>query len=335
MILVTGATGLVGGHLLWHLLQTNDTVVATKRNNSNLEPLKKIFSFYADSYEVFFDRIQWRVADVNDFKSLADAMIGIDIVYHCAAIVSLSNGMDDIINTNVRGTANIVNASIDAKVEKFCFVSSIAACGHESNMNLITENTPIGQISQRSAYAQSKYYSEQEVWKGIEKGLNAVIVNPGVILGYSGTNRGSSELFAAVRKGLPFYTLGGSGYVDVEDVVNLMIQLTNSTISGERFILVGENCSNKEIIDWIAEGYNKMKPQFLIGRQLLVVIGLVGELYQKLSGRPAKLDRTMARSASNRSWYSNEKIILQTSFQFTAIDKCIKKVCVFENKCRL
>ncbi len=335
MILVTGATGLVGGHLLWHLLQSNDTVIATKRVNSNLAPLKKIFSFYSSSYEFFFNKIQWRIADVNDELSITNAMAGIDIVYHCAAIVSLSNGLDDIINTNVKGTANIVNAAIDAGIKKFCFVSSIAACGHETVQRLISEKTPIGDVSLRSAYAQSKYYSEQEVWKGIEKGLNAVIVNPGVILGYSGTDRGSSELFATVRKGLPFYTLGGSGYVAVDDVVKIMIKLTNSDVAGERFILVAENCSNREVIGWMAEGYGKRKPQILIGRKLLVSIGFFAELYQKLSGRPAKLDRNMAQSASNRSWYSNEKIKLQTSFQFSTIEKCIKDVCAFENRVRL
>lgn len=334
MILVTGATGLVGGHLLWHLLQSNDTVVATKRANSNLDPLKKIFSFYSQSGVSVFNKIQWRIADVNDELSICNAMIDIDVVYHCAAIVSLSNGLDDIISTNVKGTANIVNAAIDAGVQKFCFVSSIAACGHETDQRLITEISPIGDVSLRSAYAQSKYYSEQEVWKGIDKGLNAVIVNPGVILGYSGTDRGSSELFATVRKGLPFYTLGGSGYVAVDDVVKVMIELINSNVVGERFILVAENCSNKEVIGWMAEGYGKRKPQILIGRKLLVTIGFFAELYQKISGRSAKFDRSLARSASNRSWYSNKKIKNQTSYQFKTIENCIKQVCVFENSAR-
>ncbi|MBP6610628.1 MAG: hypothetical protein KA206_06005, partial [Paludibacter sp.] len=194
--------------------------------------------------------------------------------------------------------------------------------------------SPIGDVSLRSAYAQSKYYSEQEVWKGIDKGLNAVIVNPGVILGYSGTDRGSSELFATVRKGLPFYTLGGSGYVAVDDVVKVMIELINSNVVGERFILVAENCSNKEVIGWMAEGYGKRKPQILIGRKLLVTIGFFAELYQKISGRSAKFDRSLARSASNRSWYSNKKIKNQTSYQFKTIENCIKQVCVFENSAR-
>ncbi len=332
MILVTGATGLVGGHLLWHLLQNNITVTATKRSTSNLEPLRKLFSFYTPHADAYLRRIQWRIADVCDEKSITDALKGIETVYHCAAVVSLSNGSDEIIKTNVDGTANIVNAALKNKVKRFCFVSSIAACGHATDNNLINENTELTNIESRSVYSRSKYFSEQEVWKGIRAGLNAVIVNPGVILGYSGTDKGSSELFARVRKGLPFYTLGGSGYIDVQDVVKIMIQLTNSTTSGERFILVAENCSNKDIINWMADGFDKKRPKICINRKTMLAIGFISEIVGRVFRFTPTLDRSMARSASNRSYYSNQKIIELTQFQFTPMEKCIKEVCGFEKK---
>lgn len=332
MILVTGATGLVGGHLLWHLLQNNITVTATKRSTSNLEPLRKLFSFYTPHADAYLRRIQWRIADVCDEKSITDALKGIETVYHCAAVVSLSNGSDEIIKTNVDGTANIVNAALKNKVKRFCFVSSIAACGHATDNNLINENTELTNIESRSVYSRSKYFSEQEVWKGIRAGLNAVIVNPGVILGYSGTDKGSSELFARVRKGLPFYTLGGSGYIDVHDVVKIMIQLTNSTTSGERFILVAENCSNKDILNWMADGFDKKRPKICINRKTMLAIGFISEIVGRVFRFTPTLDRSMARSASNRSYYSNQKIIELTQFQFTPMEKCIKEVCGFEKK---
>ncbi|MBV5342536.1 carboxypeptidase regulatory-like domain-containing protein, partial [bacterium] len=144
---------------------------------------------------------------------------------------------------------------------------------------------------------RSKYYSEQEVWKGIRAGLNAVIVNPGVILGFSGTDKGSSELFARVRKGLPFYTLGGSGYIDVQDVVKIMIELTNSTFVAQRYILVAENCSNKDILSWMADGYGKKKPGICINKKTLLAIGSISELLGKVFGFTPTLDRSMARSA--------------------------------------
>lgn len=330
MILVTGATGLVGGHLLWHLLQQNITVKAIKRPTSNLESLRKIFSFYTPHADAFLRRIQWRTADVCDEKSISDALLGIEIVYHCAAVVSLGNGSEELIATNVNGTANIVNAAVKNKVKRFCFVSSIAACGQTAGEELITETTEITEIENHSAYSRSKYLSEQEVWKGIRAGLNAVIVNPGVILGFSGTDKGSSELFARVRKGLPFYTLGGSGYVDVQDVVKIMMELTNSAITAERYILVAENCSNKDILSWLADGYGKRKPFICINRKTLLTFGSISEMLAKIVGFTPTLDRSMARSASNRAYYSNAKIKNELKYQFNPIEKCIREICDFD-----
>jgi nucleoside-diphosphate-sugar epimerase len=332
MILVTGATGLVGGHLLWHLLQQNITVTAIKRPTSNLEPLREIFNLYTPQADAFLRRIQWRIADVCDEKSISDALLGVETVYHCAAVVSLSNGGDELIATNVNGTTNIVNAALKNNVKHFCFVSSIAACGHTNGEELITESTKIENIENRAAYSRSKYYSEQEVWKGIKAGLNAVIVNPGVIFGFSGTDKGSSELFARVRKGLPFYTLGGSGYVDVQDVVKIMIELTNNNIVAERYILVAENCSNKDILSWMADGYGKKKPSICINKKTLLAIGSISELLGKVFGFTPTLDRSMARSASNRAYYSNAKIINELKYPFNPIEKCIQEICDFDKK---
>jgi len=332
MILVTGATGLVGGHLIWHLLQQNITVTAVKRPTSNLEPLRKIFGFYTPHVDAFIRRIQWRDADICNEKLVSEALLGIETVYHCAAVVSLNNGGNDLIATNVNGTANIVNAALRNNVKRFCFVSSIAACGHTTGEDLITESTKVENIENRAAYSRSKYYSEQEVWKGIRAGLNAVIVNPGVILGFSGTDKGSSELFARVRKGLPFYTLGGSGYVDVQDVAKIMIELTNSTVVAERYILVVENCSNKDILTWMADGYDKKKPSICINKKTLLAIGSISEMLGKIFGFNPTLDRSMARSASNRAYYSNAKIINELKYKFNPIEKCIQEICDFDKK---
>jgi nucleoside-diphosphate-sugar epimerase len=170
------------------------------------------------------------------------------------------------------------------------------------------------------------------VWKGIHAGLNAVIVNPGVILGYSGSDKGSSELFARIRKGLPFYTHGGSGYIDVQDVVKLMIELTNSTITAERYILVAENCSNKDVLSWMADGYGKRQPTIGINKKFMLAIGAISEIAGKILPFTPILDRSLAQSASNRAYYSNRKIVELTQFQFNSIEKCINEVCVFDIK---
>lgn len=327
MILVTGATGLVGGHLLWHLLNQYDRVIALKRESSNILPISKIFSFYTDRPEDFLQRIEWRTADINDRAALDNVLKDVDEIYHCAAVVSLNKGSKELMDTNVEGTRNMVESALKANIAKFCYVSSIAACGFASGTAMIDEQTPWSENEHKTMYALSKYNAEQEVWAGIKNGLNAVIVNPGVILGFSGTESGSSLIFSQVRKGLIFYTLGGSGYVDVRDVVRAMMQLMENNIFAQRFVLVGENLSNKDIVTMMADGFGKPRPFINVTKELLLVIGFVAEILGKVFRFNSLIDRSFARSATNRSYYSSKKIVSLLNFRFTPIAQCIKDVC--------
>lgn len=329
MILVTGATGLVGGHLLWHLLQENAKVVAIKRNSSNLSSLQTIFRFYNDDFDKYKDNIEWRIADVLDEAGLVNAFDNVDVVYHCAAVVSLASAGEVMIDTNVRGTKNIVDVSLKNKVAKLCFVSSIAACGHVKDTDFVTEKDRWFDGDKRSAYSRSKFYSEAEIWKGIERGLNAVIVNPGVILGVSGTHTGSAQLFLQVKKGLMFYTNGGSSYIDVKDVVKCMIMLVKADVSAERFILSAGNYSNKEILSWIADGFSKARPSILVPKSVLLSLGFLLEILSNIFRFKPVLDIAMARTASNRTYYSNQKIIDTIGYEFNPIHLCIQEVCEF------
>jgi len=329
MILVTGATGLVGGNLIWHLLQENDRVAAIRRPTGNLKALNTIFSFYTSTPELELAKIDWIIADVLDEDSIDVAMQGITTVYHCAAVVTLGNDTLKLEETNVKGTHNIVRAALKNKITKLCFVSSIAACGKSNDGTPIDENSCWTDSPTLSLYSRSKYYSEQEVWQGINKGLNAVIVNPGVILGVSGTGTGSSQLFIQVNKGLMFYTKGGSGYVDVRDVVKAMMLLTKSEISGQRFILVGENCSHRDVLNWISDGLGTRHPFICIGKRVFLLFAFLSEFIGNTFHIHPLIDRVTARSTTNRSYYSSTKIEHAINFQFTPIEKCIKGICRF------
>ena len=330
MILVTGATGFLGGHLLWHLLQKNENVVAICRKSSNMNGLETILSFYSSEPKALLSRVEWRFADLNDLSTIENALEGIHIVYHCGAVVSLGGIDTAILETNVIGTRNLVNVVLKSGIELFCFVSSIAACGMNSDADFVDEMSPWKDKKNLSLYAKSKYYSEQEVWKGVQKGLKAVIVNPGVILGPFGTNSGSALLFNHVRKGLNFYTNGGSGYVDVRDVVKVMVQLVEKQLYGERYILVGENCSNKEVLYWIADAYAKSRPYIPISFGLLYVIALIAEILAKIFPFQPLVDRGTARSACNRSYFSNQKISKALDYRFIPIKQCVQDVCAFD-----
>lgn len=332
MILVTGATGLVGGNLLWFLLQQNEQVVAIRRESSQLDSLRTIFSFYSSTPDIYLKRIIWRTADVLDYPSLISAFENITIVYHCAAVVSLGKKDDLLRETNVTGTKNIVNASLLRNVKKLCFVSSIAACGVNPLSGKIDETGKWNNLLQHSLYAESKFLSETEVSNGNEKGLNTVIVNPGVILGVSGNDMGSSEIFSRVRRGLIFYTAGSSGYVDVQDVAKAMIELTNAEISGENFILVAENISNRKLLDTIAKYYGKRSPFIGINKNILILAGIICELLGLLLKKSIRFDRGTAKSITNQTTYSCEKIKNKIGYEFKPIESCIKEICDFQLK---
>ncbi|MEI6555454.1 MAG: NAD-dependent epimerase/dehydratase family protein [Paludibacter sp.] len=332
MIVVTGATGLVGGHLLWHLLQGHERVSAIRRKTSSMIPLRTIFRFYTENPDDFLGRIDWIEADIMNYQSVLSAFENKSVVYHCAAMVSLGSTDSELLETNITGTRNVVEACLKNRVKKLCFVSSIAACGKVENEQLIDEKTLWVDSPQQLAYSRSKFFSEQEVWKGIEKGMKAVIVNPGIILGVSGMNGGSSELFARMQKGLIFYTNGCRGYVDVQDVVKIMIQLTESDISGERFVLVGNNCSNKDILSWMADGFGRRRPFIGIGKNMMLIIGYFFEITGKLFGFKPLIDTGTARSATGISLYSSEKVRQKLGYNFNSIEKCIEDVCRFRSE---
>ncbi|MDR3706288.1 MAG: SDR family oxidoreductase [Paludibacteraceae bacterium] len=325
-ILLTGATGMLGAHLLWHLLQKGARVRALKRKRSDFEQTELIFHFYNDKLSRYVKQIEWVEGDVLDVLSVEKAMQGIDTVYHCAAKVSFSNQEDNLTDINVKGTQHVVDAALKNGVRRFCFVSSIGALSASVKEGMVDECCFGIVEANGSAYSRSKYYSEKIVCDAIDKGLPAVIVNPGVIMGYAKPGNGTMQLFTMVRNGLQVYTNGGSGYVCVDDVCRAMILLTESVITGERFILVSENLSNHELLNMIADSLKVGRPFINAFRPLLMSVAWVMEIIQKITGKKAFIDRATARVTLNRTYYSSEKINHRIGFEFTPIQACVEKI---------
>ena len=257
MILVTGGTGLVGSHLLYKLLQGKAKVRAIYRREKTLETVKRVFSFYSKSPNKLFDSIEWIQADITDIPSLEHALKDIIYVYHCAAFVSFEpDKYYQLRKINIEGTANVVNLCLDQKIKKLCYVSSVAALGNSTNNKKIDEETYWNPEEENSVYGITKYGAEMEVWRGIQEGLQAVIVNPTVIIGPGIWSHGSGYLIKKVYTGMSYYTKGSIGLVDIHDVVNIMTELMSSNISNERFILISENWSYKEFFNYIAKNLN-------------------------------------------------------------------------------
>lgn len=325
MILVTGGTGLVGSHLIYSLVTSGETPVVLKRSSSDISKTKKVFSYYSDDAENLFNKIKWVDGDILDYTSVLDAMEGITNVYHTAASVSFqSSDKNNLIATNIKGTANIVNAALEKKINKLLHVSTTGALGRADNNDIITEDNHWNS-RKSSVYSTSKYHAEMEVWRGIAEGLNAVIINPSIILGPGDWNSGSSKLFSTMYNGLKFYSFGSNGFVDIVDVAKAMLLLMNSKISDERYIINSENISYKQFFLWMAESLNISPPKYKATKFLSKIVWRLLWAKGLITGKKSTITRETAETASQLYNYSNDKFVKKTSFKFMPIRESLEK----------
>lgn len=332
MILVTGGTGLVGSYLISELISRGERVRALVRPGRHVDELKRLLAFFHCT-DTQVSLVEWVEGDITDPYSLQLAIKDVEKVYHCAAVVSFDpREHKKMIHTNVEGTGNIVNACLINGVRKLCHVSSISSLGRPELEGVIDETAKWKTSKRNSGYAISKYGAEREVWRGIEEGLNAVIVNPSVILGAGYNPKATNRLFHAIDKMVPFYNSGVNGYVDVRDVVNAMILLMDSPVSGERYVLNSENLSLKQLLTIVAELLGKKPPYIPVGRPMLSIAWRIEWVRSRIMGATALITRENMRSARAKSFYSAEKFSKQFNYTFIPIRKTLEDAFVLLGK---
>jgi nucleoside-diphosphate-sugar epimerase len=317
MILVTGASGLVGLHLIKQLSEENIPIRALYYSC-----IPKLLDNTIEK------NIEWFQCDVLDIISLEKAFTSITQVYHCAAMVSYDQRLHEKMKeVNIEGTANVVNFSIEKNIKKLIHVSSIAAIGKEEDDSLITEKTEWIKNGYTSTYSESKFYSEMEVFRGIGEGLNAAILNPAIILGEGNWDRSSSNLFKIVHDEFPYFTNGKTAWVDVKDVVKAMILLMHSEVNNERYILSAGNFSFKEIFTMMALSMNKKPPYRFAAKWMTALVWRLAFVKSILTGKVATITKETAHSAQQISNYDNSKFLKQfPNFSFEKIELTIDRI---------
>jgi len=324
MILVTGGTGLVGSHLLFRLVEDGHSVRAIHRKSSNLNQTKKTFSCYSEKATELFEKIEWMVADINDLPALEIAFKGVTHVYHCAALISFDpKAYRSLRKINTRGTANVVNLCLSNSVEKLCYVSTIGTIGKSLNGAMATEETEWIEAD-ANVYALTKYAAEMEVWRGSQEGLTVVMTNPGIIIGPSVWNQGSGALFTTANRGLNYYPPGGTGFISVNDVVKMMIQLMESSIKNERYIAVAENLTYHEILKRITKELGKNPPKKQLKFWQLEVFRFADSVWCAVTGKKRKMTKSTIQSLKNRQIFDNQKVIQDLNFEFEDLSKILK-----------
>jgi dihydroflavonol-4-reductase len=315
MILVTGATGFLGSQVAKQLAAQGAGLVCIKRKTSRIPAMLAPLN------------ISWVDADVTDFFSLEDAFQNVTQVYHCAARVSF-NPADkaQMLKTNISGTANIVNLCIEYNA-RLVHVSSIVAIGPSKLNSIITEENHLEETPATDGYAISKYESEMEVWRGVAEGLEAVVVNPSIIIGADAGNQGSGKIFYGIKKGLKFYTTGICGFVDVADVATCMIKLMQSSARSQRYIINAENISFKNLFAQTAHQLGVKPPSILVKPWMLNLVSGFSSVVAAVTGKPPALDPVSAKAAFQNNSYSNDKIRKAVDINFKPVDQTVSEIC--------
>ena len=329
MILISGATGFLGSHLLKTLcLQNAEPIKAMYRSKEKKSyTIQFLKTLLPESHLNRIENISWVKADILDIYQLESAFAGVEQVYHCAAWVGNAQKNYNLMRQiNIEGTANMVNLAISFNIKKFCHVSSVAALGKYPDKVLIDEQAPRDSDRYCSRYSITKYGAEMETWRASQEGLDVVIVNPAVILGAGFFDSGSGLIFDKVLNNFKFYPPKQTGFVYVDDVTQAMTKLMSSTIKNQRYILVAENISFKGLMDNIAEVFNRKKPNFKAGKPLLYLLWL----FQKIIGifKPLKTQVTLntIKQIHSKRVFDNQKSIHDLEFKYTPIDKAINLI---------
>ena len=322
MILVTGATGILGRVIVLELLKRGKTVRATKRKSSNLQEVRKSFQFYTETPNEYFDSIEWIEVDFEDIHSLQNALNGVEEVYHCAAKVSFHpKDEKKMYQTNIEGTKQLLFACQNSSVKKFLFVSSIAVLDGLNENGELDESSDFNSKIDHSAYAISKHFSEMEVWRASAEGLNTVIVNPGLIIGSGNWKESSGTLFMEFEKN--DYTFsGGTSYVDVRDVAQISIELMEKNIFGERFILVSESAKYEEIGNSIRQKLGK-SPMKLLPNFVLKVGFYLNLLFGWLFSPLKMANKLNVQSVTEFNKISNKKIKEKLNYEFIPLEESL------------
>ena len=321
MILITGATGIVGSHILADLLAQNKRVRAMVRSESNRQAIEQLIRFRKlDTTNLFYV-----IGDVLDPASIQEAMLGCTEVYHCAARVSFRpKDKNMLFETNVHGTANVVDACLNEGIERLCYISSTTALGDQTIEGKLKEESIWVSDKGRSGYSISKRYSELEVWRGKQEGLNAVIVNPGIVIGAGNWGESSTSIILTCENGMRFFPSESNGFVAATDVAKFCIESMATGRFDQRYVLIGENVSYKRLFSSITGEFGSPAPKFALSKMIAEPARMVLRALDLIGINPFTMTSENLDSAYRKVVYNNERA-KKTGFSFRLIDDAIKE----------
>lgn len=321
MVLVTGATGLLGRVIVLELIKKGKKVRACKRSGSNLADIKNSYRYYSSKADFYFDLIDWVDLDFSNHQSLYDALKDITEVYHCAAKISFDpKDWEEVLETGIVYTRNLLRACLQMRIKKFLFVSSAATLHiNKKDMELrINENQS---KKKYSPYVISKYFCEKMVWSAHKDGLNAVIISPGMIIGSGNWEKENSQLLDVFLKSRITFP-GGTSCVDVRDVSTLAVRLMEENIFGEQFYISAENALYKDLAYELRKTAGLSKP-IIINKKILNILKYLRPILKIVDRKARFLTDENIEFVCDHQYHSGKKIKSKMQYHFYSASESI------------
>ena len=315
--LVTGATGFLGSRVVHTLLNAGFKVRIYRRKTSNLILLESVAA-----------ELEHSIGDITDEAALSAAMKEIQIVFHVAGNVRF--GSKSLDRVNVQGTTAVVNTAINSRIERLVHTSSVSAVGASAE-GPSDESTKWETTSELWPYGRSKTLAELEILKGVHQGLDAVMVNPGLIFGPD-HSKGKAlnvthEYALKIRdRSIRAYPSGGTNVVDVDDVAAGHLAALKHGETGARYILGSENLTWKAIFTQLAKAMGTSPPKISIPYPLALVAGSAADFWSAVTGRNFAFGRSAARYTLKNRQYSNLRAIQELGCSFRPFSETAQRV---------
>ena len=314
-VLVTGATGFVGGAVARALVERDIDVRIMARAGSNLQNLQGL------PHELI-------EGDLRDQVSLRKALSGCRQLYHVAAHYALwAKDPSIFYDVNVTGTKNLMEAARDVGTERIVYCSTIGAIGLPPEGGLGTEETPISLEQMTGHYKRSKYLAEQEVFKLAKAGLPVVIVNPSAPVGVGDVKpTPTGQIIIDFMKGrMPAYIETGMNIVDVEDVATGHLLAMEKGRIGERYILGNKNLMLHEVLEILSRLTGVKAPTIKLPRLAILPLAYFNQWIANFTGQSPRIPLAGVKMAKYKMHYDCSKAIRELGIPQTPPEVALGK----------
>ncbi len=306
---VTGATGFIGSHVALHLLQKGWSVRALRRTDSPAP------------YEENLD-IDWCAGDIRNGDQVRLAMSGSEVVFHLAADYRLwARYPEEIYETNVAGTTNVLRAALLNRVERVIYTSSVGALGLREDGKPANEDTPVRIEDMVGHYKKSKFLAEREAERLLDQGLPVVMVHPSTPVGPGDRKPTPTGKIVVdfLNRRMPAYLDTGLNLIHVRDVAEGHLLALERGRLGAKYILGNQNLTLADIFSLLEKVSGILAPQYRLPYHPILFLGYISQSVSKITGREPLIPYEGVKMARKFMYFDASKAVNELGLPQTPV----------------